>query len=497
MLLVLPMGSATAAVPRRPFPQHMQYAPGTLRPSHQSQNFQNDDVRNLYDAWKTRYLDQNGTEADGQPRYRVTLERDANSETVSEGQGFGMRIVVLMAGHDPAAQTIFDGLWEFAKDHSSDIDSRLMDWKVAADEIPDASGNDSAFDGDADMAYALLLAERQWGNDDRFHYGNEAAAVMDGILASTIGPNTRLPLLGDWVEPDGLTYSQHTPRSSDFMLEIFRAFGQASGSPIWAEVVDTVSDTVGAMQATHAPVTGLLPDFMEPVSSFDPVLRPADPNFLEGPNDGSFYYNALRDPLHLGIDALLSGSPRSTAQVQKISSWIVGAAAGNPANIRAGYELDGTPLAGSDYFTTAFAAPFAVAAMTVPSQQAWLNALYDTVRLSDEGYYEDSISLLAMLVLSGNYWSPRSLPLPVVPSLESSGAAALSLLLALTGALRRLGEEARKHSDRLTHTQLVPTTSQLHSRMGPASGSRVAGLVGFGSRSAKGSQADIRRGSPV
>ncbi|MCP4006499.1 MAG: hypothetical protein GY725_20160 [bacterium] len=423
-----------AATPMHPFPQHEQYALGTLRPNHVAQSALDSDVRNLYDAWKTRYLDQNGTEGDGHPRYRVTVDRDPNANTVSEGQGFGMLIAVLMAGHDPAAQTIFDGLWEFALDHRSSIDSRLMDWKVAADEIPDALGNDSAFDGDADMAYALLLAERQWGNTGRFHYDNEAASVMDGILASTIGPTTRLPLLGDWVDPGGAIYSEHTPRSSDFMTEHFRAFGNASGLPVWGDVVTAVQNAVDAMQSSHAPVTGLLPDFMEPVSGVDPTLRPADPGFLEGPNDGFYYFNALRDPLRLGIDALLTGDARSTTQVQKMSLWIAGAAAGDPAKILAGYELDGTPLAGSGYFTSAFAAPSAVAAMTEPTQQAWLNDLYDSVRLSDENYYEDTISLLAMLVLSGNYWSPSTPPRPI-PALGMPAVSALMALLMVAGAV--------------------------------------------------------------
>jgi hypothetical protein len=122
----------------------------------------------------------------------VKAGREATAYTVSEGQGYGMIIVALMAGHDSGARTLFDGLWEFSLDHRSEIDSRLMDWKVEADEQPDADGNDSAFDGDCSLALALLLAEKQWGNAGRFDYGAQAAWVMGGILASTgflEGPN--------------------------------------------------------------------------------------------------------------------------------------------------------------------------------------------------------------------------------------------------------------------------------------------------------------------
>jgi hypothetical protein len=75
-------------------------------------------------------------------------------------------------------------------------------------------------------------------------------------------------------------------------------------------------------------------------------------------------------------------------------------------SIRAGYALDGTPLPNSDYFSTFFIAPMGVAAMNDPAQQQWLNAIYDSVRNAHEDYYEDSVTLLCLMVMSGNYWAP-------------------------------------------------------------------------------------------
>ena len=86
-----------------------------------------------------------------------------------------------------------------------------MDWDVPGEMM----GNNSAFDGDADTAYALLLADAQWGSAGRINYLQEAETVIGGILAATIGPESLLPLLGDWVDPFGSDYNQFTPRSSD------------------------------------------------------------------------------------------------------------------------------------------------------------------------------------------------------------------------------------------------------------------------------------------
>jgi len=405
------VGSGFAAPPLRPFPQHLTYTAGTIRPNHRTQAQQDDDVRAFYDRWKSRYLAQAGTEADGHPRYRVKFSRDSNAKTVSEGQGYGMIIVALMAGYDANAQTIFDGLWEYAKDHRSAIDPRLMDWSVPASEMPDPTGDGdgSAFDGDCDIAFALLLAEKQWGNVGRFNYHTEAAEVMAGILESTIGPESHLPMLGDWVTSQGVQYNQYTPRPSDFMPDHFRSFGQATGLSVWFQVVDTIQAVATSVQANYSPATGLLPDFLEPISASNHALRPASPSFLEGPNDGFYYYNAVRVPWRLGTDALLSDDPVSRRQTQKIARWARSAADDNPASLRAGYRLDGAVLPEANYFSTLYAATFAVAAMTEPTQQPWLNALYDAVRLSDENYYEDTVTLLCLLAMTGNSWTPSEL----------------------------------------------------------------------------------------
>ena len=443
-LLGVPDLAIAQSAPQHPFPQHIEYAAGSLRPNQRTQSQQDDDVRALYEAWKSRYLAAAGMEPDGHPRYRVRIGRAPGDRTVSEAQGYGLLIAAMMAGHEPAAQTIFDGLLEFSKDHPSEIDPRLMDWKVEADEVPDASGNDSAFDADADIAYALLLAQQQWGGGGRFDYAQEAAQVLAGLLESVIGPASRLPMLGDWVDPDGTSYSQWTPRTSDLLPDHFRTFERATGLSVWGDVADVAHSTVELAQASYAPFSGLVPDFLEPVSPTDSTLRPADPNFLEGPNDGAYYYNSTRVPLRLGCDALLRGDALSRTQVQRISLFIEAATLGNPAAVRAGYALDGTPLPGSGFFTTAFAAPLGVAAMLTPSHQMWLNDLYDAVRLSDESYYEDTLALLSMLLMSGNFWGPDTFAVAPVPILPAGGMVLTAVLFIGFYARARRGGSDRE-----------------------------------------------------
>ncbi len=395
------------AAPQHPFPQHVEYSPGSIKPNHRSQSQLDDDVRAFYDYWKSRYLMDAGTNDQGEQMYRVSYGDTNPDRTVSEGQGYGMLLTAIMAGYDAQAQVYFDGLWRYARAHPSDVDSRLMGWQIPPDP---ETGNDSAFDGDADIAYGLLLAHAQWGDAGDVDYLSEAQTYITAIKESTIGPDSHLTELGDWVvDGDGDGYNQWTPRSSDFMLGHFRTWGQAANdAAFWNQVIAAVQSDIDGIQANYSPNTGLLPDFIVRESATDHAPRPAPPNFLEGPHDGDYDYNAGRDPWRIGTDALLNNDAKSFAQTQKMANWIVQSTNGNPANIKPGYTLDGAPY--DNYFTSFFVAPFGVGVMTTPEHQTYLNDLYDLIYNRHEDYYEDSVNLLSMLVMTGNFWDPFDAP---------------------------------------------------------------------------------------
>jgi endoglucanase len=405
--LACTLAGAVASAQQFPFgTQHQPYRPGTLSPTNFTRTQQNQHVAAYYDLFKSRWLI---TDPGGQG-WRV--KTDSSGRTVSEGQGYGMVIVAAMAGHDPQAKTIFDGLWKFRVAHPSVIDNRLMDWEFPNSNPED--NDDSAFDGDADIAYGLLMAHAQWGSAGTINYLDEAKRVIAGIRESTIGPNSKLPMLGDWVEPGGInstaTYSQWTTRSSDFMPGHFRAYGAATGdTAYWSDVATAVQNVVTNIQANESAATGLLPDFIRLVGSpRDP--QPVEIPFLESTTDDDYYYNAGRDPWRLGVDAILNNDPTTLAQVQKMSAWMRTSTNGNPANIRGGYKLDGTALnSWNDLF---FVSPFAVAAMTgtTAADQTWLNALYSNIyqRHNTDDYFADAVTLQSLLAVTGNFWDPMA-----------------------------------------------------------------------------------------
>ncbi len=376
------------------FPRHHDYSSNFILPDHRTRLQLDNDVIRAYEDWKAAYLVEVPETSTGLPGFRVAFSASAPERTVSEGLGFGMLIMVAMAGYDPLAQHYFDGLWRFSRDHPSSIDSRLTAW-----QIPESTaGEASAFDGDADIALALLMADRQWGSGGVVDYRSESQQMADALYESAIGPQSLLPMLGDWVDPDGAPHNQYSSRSSDFMPASFRAFATLDGAEKWLDVIVTVQEVIRQFQQAYD--SGLLPDFVQRDGE---TFKPADAGFLEGEHDGDYFYNAGRLPWRLAMDALTNGDQQSRESLRNMTRFIVAAVADDPASMGAGYLLDGTPI--GNYFSSFFAAPFALALMSEPRYQAQLNKLYDAIYQRREGYYEDSVTLLSLLLLTGNFWS--------------------------------------------------------------------------------------------
>ncbi|MBU3863013.1 beta-glucanase [Streptomyces sp. 4503] len=394
---------------RVPFGAHsVPYAPGTLRPSG-DQAAADRQVLEHYRRWKASFL-RSGDEVGGRGRCAV-FTPDAAHPFVAEAQGYGLVITALMAGADPDAHALFDGILRHVLAHPS---VNHPDLHAAQQDAGgrDVGGRDSATDGDLDIAYGLLLADRQWGGG---HGDYKALALrrIDAVMECEVHPGTRLTKLGDWSSGR----FDEVSRTSDWMPDHFRAFRAATGDPRWDEALDAHLALAGALRTRHAPATGLLPDFVVDTTSGEP--RPAPGKVLESPHDGDYHWNACRVPWRLGADAVTSGDARTRAAARGLSRWARTATGGDPGAIRSGYRLDGTAY--GDAGSPAFFAPFAVAAMTEGEKaddggegageaaQGWLDALWARMCGSPPDparAYAAGVQLQSMLVVSRNYWVP-------------------------------------------------------------------------------------------
>ncbi|MGW8354580.1 glycosyl hydrolase family 8 [Streptomyces wedmorensis] len=379
-----------------PFGSHLKpYAAGMLKPTG-SQATVDQKVVDYYNRWKAAFVRQNC----GNGWYQI-ISPDADHPYVAEAQGYGMVVTATMAGADPDAKKIFDGLVKWKIDHPSSINPNLL----AAEQdtaCRSVNGGDGATDGDMDVAYGLLLADKQWGSAGTYNYKDLALKHIAAIKKDELNPTTKLLKLGDWSSSGDQYY--WISRTSDWMVDHFRAFRTASGDTTWDAVRSAHQTQISRLQSTYAPGTGLLPDFVVDTNT---TPKPAPGQVLEDPNDGAYWWNACRTPWRIADDAVTSGDATSLAAARKLNGWIKSKTGGDPNKIAIGYKLNGTQISsGSE---AAFFAPFAVAAMTDSGSQAWLDALWNKMLatpIDTSSYFSASIQLQVMITVSGNHWVP-------------------------------------------------------------------------------------------
>lgn len=387
----------------RPFPVETGLRFGN-KPNFPQENL-NTSCTDYYESWKAEYLTKSVSyEGCWYINTGGGTNVDESAITVSEGHGYGMITVVLMAGHDSQAKEFFDGMVRFFLAHTSTENEILPSWQVLGkvDEYETEDRFSSATDGDLDVAYALFLADQQWGSRGEIDYLSIALRMCKAILKYDIhGENYRI-LLGDWVtHPDTDKKYKNSTRPSDWMPAHFRLFRAETGSSQWDSVIDTI---YYLSEAVAHEITGLLPDFV-----IGTPAQPAEPHFLENFSDGSYGANACRVPWRIGMDHIHFGTSESKSVLSSIMNWLINDTSGNISGMLNGYHLDGEPLFENNIAPRGmYAAPFMVASTCSEKYKSFLNSswTYLSQFKSEEGYYSNSISMLCLLAVSGNWWNP-------------------------------------------------------------------------------------------
>ncbi|HEY5375234.1 MAG TPA: glycosyl hydrolase family 8 [Polyangiaceae bacterium] len=366
-----------------PFPQNRQ----STRCAYPA--YANADVRAAFDWWKKEMVTSDG--AGGHLRVKrmpTDSGLDAGS-TVSEGIGYGMLIAVYMND-----QTLLDELWKYEQQWLSK--NGLMDWYIdAAGSM--RLGTGAASDADEDMAFALLMADRQWGGNGTLgdSYLNVAKAQIQRIWDHEIYQGKLLKPGDAWDLPDPWTLAN----ISYFAPSYYRAFMVVSGNMGWNDVIKTSYDTLenSLNDANKNVSNGLVPAW----STSQGV--PTDAAFKGAPTN--YQYDSCRTPFRIGIDYCLNGEPRAKAYAAKTSQFFGGIGA---ASIVDGYNLDGSPQAQhASGQSAAFLGPATVSAMTTGSDSPLLGQGYTAVAtrglLVGGEYYDGSWTMLSLLMLSGNF----------------------------------------------------------------------------------------------
>jgi endo-1,4-beta-D-glucanase Y len=390
-----------------PFPQNRQSSRCTYPDS-----YQNADVQAAYAQWTTDTVTTSGA---GGFRRVQRLSTDPGLQvgsTVSEGIGYGMLIAVYMND-----QSLFDDLWKYEQLHLGGCSAQtcpamnLMDWYISADGSQ-ALGTGAATDADEDMAFALVMADRQWGGQGSLSKTYLQTAI-DQISAIWVLEVYQSNLIkpGTWGDNTTVNVSYFAPA----YYRVFKAVGgnlpkpgdAGSWNPDWDSTIDTVYTTIdnSLNSANGNQSNGLVPAWC--TSAGVP-----NSSALSSGNPTNYQYDSCRTPFRVGLDWCWNGETRAQAYVAKTSSFFSAIGA---TNIVDGYALNGTPQPQNPgKLSAAFIGPAAVGAMSAPTYQMFLDGAYATVAtrtaLAGGTYYEDSWTVMSLLMMTANFLDYSMLP---------------------------------------------------------------------------------------
>jgi len=380
-------GMAGASNARFPFPQN-HLLPRCTYPSGANA----ESARAAYVRWKNEVVTADG--AGGHLRVkRPNSPGGEQNSTVSEGIAYGMIIAVAMDD-----QPLFDALWKYSQLWKNE--HGLMHWYINAAGTQ-VLGNGGATDSDEDIAWSLVMADRQWGGSGSvgMPYLDLAKAQIDRIWQWEVD-HTRSDLL----LPGDAWGSNIIFNPSYFAPNQYRIFGQVTGKVAeWNRVIDTGYRIIEAsLNATSGNASnGLVPAWC------DEAGAPKSPS-----NGGAtnYQYDSARTPFRVGQDYCYSGEPRAATYLAKISSFFTGVGA---ANIVDGYDLNGTPHPDPDSpmgspQSAVFLGGAAVGAMHAATYSTLINDAYARVAtgelLARSRYYNLSWTTLSLLMLTGNLY---------------------------------------------------------------------------------------------
>jgi len=340
----------------------------------------------VYEKWKTDLLTADG--AGGFLRVRRPNSGTQVNSSNSEGIAYGMLISVYMGDQDT-----FDKLWQYEQKHLGK--NGLMEWEIGPNG--DTIGSGAASDGDVDMAFALIMADKKWGGRGSLSdsYLNYAKKQVDLIWRFEIDHNR-----GDVLTPGDNFADGSVINISYFAPAYFRAFGQVTGKTAeWNRAVKTTYDVIEATlnSANKNSTNGLVPAWSTP--SGTPMAPPGSGHPTHHQLD------SCRTPFRLAQDYCWYNEPRALSYLKKINAFYANIGA---ANIVDGYNLDGTVFQGANLHLAAFVGGAGVGALATPEHAKLRDDAYTGLAawqayIGGSQYYNKSWTMLSLLMMTGKF----------------------------------------------------------------------------------------------
>lgn len=284
-------------------------------------------LKSLWEQYKDEYIEKS--------TFR-TIDKQRDNITTSEGQSYTMLRAVWVDDKET-----FDKSWQWTKDNLWK-DNKLFSWLFGQKQdgsygvITEVGGNNSATDGDTDIAMALLFAYARWGDSK---YLLEADSIIKAIWKeSVVEVNGKPYLTSNDIEQFNSNEVLLNP--SYYAPYAYRMFAIIDPNNDWKALVDTSYEIIiksSAFNLDKDQSVGLPPDWVI-LDRRTGILRTPQSNNITT----NYSFDAHRVIWRLYLDYLWYGDSRVVNYFNKnnflLSVW------NNEKNIYNTYAHDGTIL---------------------------------------------------------------------------------------------------------------------------------------------------------
>lgn len=270
------------------------------------------------------------------------VESEKN-KTTSESQSYGMLIAVFSRDRE-----LFDRVWDWTKNNLQiRPKDKLFSWVWQDGKITDSN---PATDADQDIAYALYLAHKEWGDES---YLTEAKKIVRDIwnVETKEINGTRYIAAGNWAVQDKSGVIINPSYLAPYQYRVFAIFDAEHN---WLSLVDSSYKALDLCTG----LAGLVMDWCK-LDNKGNVVR----NYKFSGNDSTIYsYDALRVPYRIATDYSLNKDPRALAYLKQ-QNTVFAQEWKNKGKIFAAYNQEGVS-AGANESLASYGAQLASMSLT-------------------------------------------------------------------------------------------------------------------------------------
>jgi len=364
--LVLCMTFSAYAAVNFPYPQQKSYGNGTINTTVANASA---NLKSKFTSFLSSHYEESGNLA--------RIKFDQTQYTVSEGIGYGMIMMVYFSDNSKSYKDEFDRLWAYYNKFTNT--NGLMNWKINGfsgvyyNSSTD-NGNNAASDAEYDVAFALVMAYYQFGDQK---YLTDAKALIQKIRLLEISSNN-LHKPGDmWESVRNPSYV------SPAAFEIFKEI-EPSQATKWNNVISANYTLLKNNQSKSS--VGLPSDWC------------TDNGSLSSHNGKTvFGYDASRAPWRWAWANAWYGHADAKTLLSNLVTWV---SSQTPSNVKGEIQLNGTMGSANN---STFVGPLTNVLSYSSTYQSIMNSYWTTlIGLNDASYFNKALQILTGLLATGN-----------------------------------------------------------------------------------------------